>query len=646
MIPPRTTPKKDTSAKTNTQAVPPTGFHIFPIVAQDPAILDEHGKILMTTVRIPHARLEDGPRSHRFEVVDYDATSDTLYKPAPCAEIVGRYSTVDGLRDAILAGDPHAHQVNLFATASSVLFEFERALGRQVDWGFDSHQIRLLPHAAEIANAYYSKRDECLAFGYFRDRSASGECDRDRRVFLCLSRDIIAHETTHAILDGLRGNFTRPSSVDQHAFHEGFADIVALLSVLKSEEMIRQSFRTGIRATPAGEALTRPVFPIDKVLEFIKGGKDSYLYKLAEQFGQAESSGSRAALRDSIELPQNAGLYSSRDYLGRYPLGEVLVAVILHSFTDVWASRIQTKAYKAAGHVVENGSPLPSQESKATSGDAGRVAEKSDAEKEEVICVDIGRVAEEGAKAAQHLLSLLIRAIDYLPPVHIDFKDFLSALLTADTEVCPDDAYDYRGIILRQFETFGIEASSDEPNHVWRSGIVAGQEIRFRLGNIEENRWSKGAMYRLIWENQAALGLVPRIYTQINSVRPCWRVGPDGYILRETVVEYVQILKNADRDDLEYIINFAAQSGSASERNLVMPGDHILDRQTVDLAGGGTLIFDEFGTLKYHVHNRISSSRQNRVLEYLWHRDQLGGERREGRRALNAHLARSGLFTG
>ncbi|MDN2580152.1 hypothetical protein [Aquibium sp. ELW1220] len=507
-----------------------------------------------------------------------------------------------------------------------MLFEFERALGRQVEWGFESHQIRLLPHAAEIANAYYSRRDECLAFGHFLRKRVNDESDRDRRVFLCLSRDIITHETTHAILDGMRGSFTRPSSVDQGAFHEGFADIVALLSVLKSEEMIRQSFRTGIRATPEGEAPTQPVFPLDKVLEFIEGGKNSYLYKLAEQLGQARSSGSRAALRESIALPRDESRYRNKNYYLPHDLGEVLVAVILHSFTEVWANRIRAKTGKAAGSVVDRGGKPP------VLGGA--------------VNVDIGRVAEEGAKAAQHLLSLLIRAIDYLPPVHIDFRDFLSAILTADTEICPDDSFGYRDTILRQFETFGIKASSDERNHVWRSGLVDGREIRFRLGNVEENRWSKGAMFRLIWENQYALALVPRIYTQVNSVRPCWRVGPDGYILRETVVEYVQILKNADRDDLQYIIDCAAKSGRDPERNLVMPGNHILDRQTVDLAGGGTLIFDEFGTLKYHIHNRISSSRQNGVLEYLWPRDQLGGERRESRRALNAHLARAGLFTG
>lgn len=104
---------------------------------------------------------------------------------------------------------------------------------------------------------------------------------------------------------------------------------------------------------------------------------------------------------------------------------------------------------------------------------------------------NIDMVVEEGATAAAILLTMAIRALDYCPPVDLEFGDFLAALLTVDTETVPDDSkYGYRPVIRRTFQAYGI----DDRGHM-----------------------------------------------RIASVRRSNRQGPDGFHLRETICEYVQM---------------------------------------------------------------------------------------------------------
>jgi hypothetical protein len=95
------------------------------------------------------------------------------------------------------------------------------------------------PHALRQANAFFSPDQIALQFGYFDvDASQAGLQMPGSRVYTCLSHDIVAHETTHAILDGMHRRFTEPSNPDVLGLHEAFADIVALLQHFTIPEIL------------------------------------------------------------------------------------------------------------------------------------------------------------------------------------------------------------------------------------------------------------------------------------------------------------------------------------------------------------------------------------------------------------------------
>ena len=85
-------------------------------------------------------------------------------------------------------------------------------------------------------------------FGYFAGTN-------DETICSCLSHDVVAHETTHALVDGLRERYTDPSSPDQAAFHEGFADIVAILSIFSLPEVVAAGLGFNGRLPGVGEPM-------------------------------------------------------------------------------------------------------------------------------------------------------------------------------------------------------------------------------------------------------------------------------------------------------------------------------------------------------------------------------------------------------
>lgn len=559
----------------------------FTIIAQDPSVRDAAGRIIRAQVEVSAESLQPGPWGYRVQVVDFDAATDTLWKPLGYEEADG--VVVDPFADkadAELLGNPRFHQQNVYAIVMRVLGRFEFALGRRVSWSFGGHQIKIAPHATSDANAYYSKDDEGLFFGYFVDPAFKGNVPTatDGLVFSCLSHDVVAHETTHALVDGLRRRYTDPSSPDQAAFHEGISDVVALLSVFALREVMA-GLLSDWKGT--GKVSAKKLKP-DNL-------RRSALFALAEQMGGAISQARGQALRNSVRIVRDPALAASAQYQEPHRRGELLVAAMLNALIEIWSERVMGLYHNNADEL------------------------------------DLSRVVEEGQRAADILLTMSIRALDYCPPVHLGFGDYLSALVTADREIRPDDStYHFRARLIESFAAYGIKPSAmgdaAEPG-IW---TAPDGEFSHERSHFEPLQRDPDELFRFIWENRKALDLTEGVYTEVQSVRPCIRAGGDGFFLRETVAEYVQILRLMPQE-LE-------AAGYTRPDPALLPDD-----REVFIHGGGTLIFDEWGQLKYHVHNRLNSyATQSARIAYL---AESGYYLARRPKAEAVRVARQGLFS-
>src|SRR5262245_30053381 len=52
------------------------------VLAQDPSVSDRKGGVLKLTLDVPLERVAPGPKGSRVHVIDYDVSTNTLYKPS------------------------------------------------------------------------------------------------------------------------------------------------------------------------------------------------------------------------------------------------------------------------------------------------------------------------------------------------------------------------------------------------------------------------------------------------------------------------------------------------------------------------------------------------------------------------------------
>jgi hypothetical protein len=184
--------------------------------------------------------------------------------------------------------------------------------------------------------------------------------------------------------------------------------------------------------------------------------------------------------------------------------------------------------------------------------------------------------------------------------VEFEFGDLLDAVILADIEVVPDDDLGYRDMLLERFAKAGIV----RPKGRHASMLDAEVAPRYLGMNYAALRSDRDEVFRFLWQNAERLDLRTKYYTAVEAVRPSQRVAPDGLIVGESVANYVQVLE-LTAGELEEITELELPAG-------IDPGTHL------QLLGGGTLVFDQFGRLKLHIYKSLDDwRRQLRRLEYL-----------------------------
>jgi subtilisin family serine protease len=548
----------------------------------------ETASINEVTLTVQWEDLQPGPSGDYLKVVDTDAAGVT-YALANLND--PRLLAQDGWKPA--EGNPAFHQQMVYAVAMKTISHFEQALGRPMLWRaainpknpFDDskfvRQLTVQPHALRQANAYYSPQKVGLLFGYF-EASANDPGDHvtGSAVYTCLSHDIIAHETTHAILDGMHSRFNEATNPDVLAFHEAFADIVALMQHFTIPEILENEINR-TRGNLESETM---------------------LGSLAVQFGRAI--GGRGALRDAIgtlnkervwtrHTPDPAEYHTT---LAPHARGALLVAAVFDAFLAIYKTRTADllRIYTEGTGVLPAGAIHPDL---------------------------VHRLAGEATKTAGHVLNICIRALDYIPPVDITFGEYLRGLITADSDLVEDDPFGYRVAFVEAFRQRGIYPLDLDTLSVdtlrWQGVDFAKpprqyktilDQLRryadrcFYLNDREAlfvaTRKAREALHEMLRKIFAAtpdfaatLGLDPNLTFEIHELRRCIRIGPDGQHRPQIITALTQT------------------------RPLAVDGSP----QPQMFRGGSTLVVDlSKPTIEYKITKRIdSATRQQRTAAFL-----------------------------
>ncbi len=476
---------------------------LLPILIQDP-ILKNHKRIIEGF----EARRDfflDGPLTDTVAILDFDPLSSALDKRAHFnkGKIVGWFEDDrkrkirDYTKEEIYS--PAFMQASVFATVLKTLDLFykkkdpysrsgestktgksagnqnsveygENCLGRPLTWAFNAPQLLVIPRAGEMANAYYQRDSHSLQFFYF-----PLEKKPDKIIYSCLSRDIVAHETGHAIIDGIAPHLMDAASPQSLAIHEALADIIAMLVAFTSRELTSRI--------------------LNKQNGSIKGV--SAISTIAEEFGQA--CGHRDGLRNLVNQ-KNLNPKDHQNGVWRaepHALSEVLSGALFNLMVNIheqltdelkeqpFYQKRKKPRYSASGFALQ--------------------------------------------KAINRFVRMTFRALDYLPVGCVSFCDYGRAMIAADKIAYPNDSK-MRNWIREEFLKRSIITTIGD-----LAPIVKPRRLSLGKVKTAELYASDWVAYEYANAHRSLLGIPPGIPFQVHPRLDVVKQYDDGRTVHECI---------------------------------------------------------------------------------------------------------------
>lgn len=145
----------------------------------------------------------------------------------------------------------------VYTSVANGIYVTQKSLEKKMKKWAMNRPLIIYPHAGNDLNAYYDRKG--LKF-FSSKHPKTGEV-----VSTADSVDVVAHELGHATLDALRPDLWNLMAIEVWSFHEAWADLMAIFTVMHNEKMIE-----AVIAETNGDMF-----------------KSNMISKLAEQMGNA-----------------------------------------------------------------------------------------------------------------------------------------------------------------------------------------------------------------------------------------------------------------------------------------------------------------------------------------------------------------------